>query len=803
FGFVKISGNPAHTIAHELGHGAFRLWHTFSTDKRAIYIAAQGATDNLMDYSNGTGLYKHQWDLVHDPETMLFPSSVDEDETLDKSDSEFKIDLASIKTIENVPDGIYITPAGKPVTLKGLKSIKFLDKTDGVSEISISAATVIGFTAEVNGKLETYFSGLEKDEFSGYYKISNIEAYDYYIDNEIKEYYKEGENAKKDRDYDIYLIDNGTPISRKVSKWWYYQEDWVNYKGSGKIITSLPDCDCQKIAHEYKNSPLNNSGLKSVIENDPCILNTLYKFNKGKIIFTSKWMEDFNKVFGALTNIILIPAVAETVIAPVLESVITSAIEDGTTLLTYLGKKKATDMALGAFLDVSFQSFLLGYFNDVPVEQLFEEIQWMQAVGTGIESAMNVPWFSTFIMPLYTSLGNSNSQVTKEEYINNYCIQAGAAVFVYALTSNSTSVAVRKNIGKIKEIYNAAPSKFISKLELLTNYIAYNGQPLINRERLDQIYKFLNIDHLLLTNNFIESLKNKGLNGLVQTIENISDKSIRIRFVTEFSNLSTEHADDILRKINNNPDWITAWRYIQRPEMRLDPDILYATSRLLKQHPEFTETHKETIESIYKSLAEARVGCKTCPSSVSPDLQVGYMETVIDNLNDAISKYSNLSGFNSFIREMAQTSRKAKGGAFTLKLLKERLNDLTENGQYVLKGFEGTIPDTETGNMFDLMFEQVSNNQIVKKMVEAKNWTNVQKVGDEQLLAYIKSGNKFEYYFNGTSEGMKLKFRECFKKNIDRWFQGKDDSIYSFFKTTDINQAKVNIESSSFYDFIK
>jgi hypothetical protein len=82
FGFVKISGNPAHTIAHELGHGAFRLWHTFSTNKDAIYIAAQGATDNLMDYSNGTGLYKHQWDLLHDPERMLFPSSVDEDEQM-------------------------------------------------------------------------------------------------------------------------------------------------------------------------------------------------------------------------------------------------------------------------------------------------------------------------------------------------------------------------------------------------------------------------------------------------------------------------------------------------------------------------------------------------------------------------------------------------------------------------------------------------------------------------------------------------------------------------------------------------
>ncbi|MFA0961110.1 fibronectin type III domain-containing protein [Roseivirga sp. BDSF3-8] len=69
FGFIFTSriGNSDHfdkTIAHELGHGAFRLQHTF-VETPAL---EEWATDNLMDYTFfGTQLHKHQWDLIHNP----------------------------------------------------------------------------------------------------------------------------------------------------------------------------------------------------------------------------------------------------------------------------------------------------------------------------------------------------------------------------------------------------------------------------------------------------------------------------------------------------------------------------------------------------------------------------------------------------------------------------------------------------------------------------------------------------------------------------------------------------------------
>ena len=64
--FTDQATNLSQTIAHELGHGAFRLRHPFDE-----FGLAKGTTNNLMDYSEGTALYKYQWDNVHNPEAMV------------------------------------------------------------------------------------------------------------------------------------------------------------------------------------------------------------------------------------------------------------------------------------------------------------------------------------------------------------------------------------------------------------------------------------------------------------------------------------------------------------------------------------------------------------------------------------------------------------------------------------------------------------------------------------------------------------------------------------------------------------
>jgi len=77
FGFIfNFSASDFDLLAHELAHGAFNLRHTFS-DKAQHYFPVQ-QTANLMDYAGGTDLWKYQWDLIHNPESILFAWGQDE-----------------------------------------------------------------------------------------------------------------------------------------------------------------------------------------------------------------------------------------------------------------------------------------------------------------------------------------------------------------------------------------------------------------------------------------------------------------------------------------------------------------------------------------------------------------------------------------------------------------------------------------------------------------------------------------------------------------------------------------------------
>jgi len=75
-GFIYDNPN-LFIIAHELGHGAFNLRHTFSPEN---FIAAERTTQNLMDYNGGTELWKHQWEFIRDPQNIWFAWAQEEGE---------------------------------------------------------------------------------------------------------------------------------------------------------------------------------------------------------------------------------------------------------------------------------------------------------------------------------------------------------------------------------------------------------------------------------------------------------------------------------------------------------------------------------------------------------------------------------------------------------------------------------------------------------------------------------------------------------------------------------------------------
>jgi len=67
-GYMFTATPKAELIAHELGHGAFALEHSFDGNA----TLPKGSSACLMDYNNGTDLYKGKyWDYVHNPVTVV------------------------------------------------------------------------------------------------------------------------------------------------------------------------------------------------------------------------------------------------------------------------------------------------------------------------------------------------------------------------------------------------------------------------------------------------------------------------------------------------------------------------------------------------------------------------------------------------------------------------------------------------------------------------------------------------------------------------------------------------------------
>ncbi|MEL6536610.1 MAG: fibronectin type III domain-containing protein, partial [Bacteroidota bacterium] len=174
FGFVYLDGGKdlnLRTTAHELGHGAFRLQHTWER----YPSVAKGTTDNLMDYGTARALHKHQWDLIQDPPTVLgFLESEEESSQITVSDLTVFEEFGNKDEYGKVASFTFIAPSGKYITIPA-----------SVTEVGFSTLDRAYLPGDFKGNLNvqiplgslTYFKDKNGNTFTAGFSTVNFNGY--------------------------------------------------------------------------------------------------------------------------------------------------------------------------------------------------------------------------------------------------------------------------------------------------------------------------------------------------------------------------------------------------------------------------------------------------------------------------------------------------------------------------------------------------------------------------------------------------------------------------------------------------
>jgi hypothetical protein len=172
FGYLFTSEierpKQALTAAHELGHGRWKLYHPFDKHYGGF---AQGQTDNVMDYADGSHLAKWQWDLIHDP-AMLVSIFEGDDKSANLTTNHLPKDFLNGSTYN------FITPTGKKITLPQKCVVSFHFGLSNSGEISHPIGYLQNFKVENEQKvLLEYIAHISNGVFKGYYNAKTNTYY--------------------------------------------------------------------------------------------------------------------------------------------------------------------------------------------------------------------------------------------------------------------------------------------------------------------------------------------------------------------------------------------------------------------------------------------------------------------------------------------------------------------------------------------------------------------------------------------------------------------------------------------------
>ncbi|WP_158522853.1 fibronectin type III domain-containing protein [Geofilum rhodophaeum] len=459
-GFIYDNPSPI-IVAHELGHGAFNLRHTFSPEE---FIQDESKTQNLMDYNGGTDLWKYQWDLIHNPESILFAWAQDEEE------GAYKINLANLNWIKAPKaSGLYLAPSLFPIWLEGVSEVAVLkDAEHGIDVKHISSEAIYGFkTSSLSFQAE-----VTTDLFAGYKEEGGNTNISFMGTG------KETQTETEKSSYSLLLwdIDKDEFISRQINnnKWFPEPSSWGSYSAAGTLVSGIDEftfMPCGHLLRDYAESPIMDSRiLRTAIYKDPCLLEHPFVPMGEGLGYETEFMKGLNTMVGAGLGAAFFPAAVEILLVPILEQSLPAIVNEGGSFFTgYLTRKKAIDVAVGVTLDVTLQSFILHVFEDVHLSEVPGRIDYYQTTISGTEALIDNQFLETFITPLYGAFfdnGRIKEDVQFDRVYSDYLQGAATALLIRIATERAPGAgkALKNNLIKLKGIAKKSLPDFRIKL---------------------------------------------------------------------------------------------------------------------------------------------------------------------------------------------------------------------------------------------------------------------------------------------------------------------------------------------------
>ncbi|MDD6000556.1 MAG: hypothetical protein PUC50_00005 [Bacteroidales bacterium] len=262
---------------------------------------------------------------------------------------------------------VYLGKLGQPISGMFLAPSDMPIWIDNVTDVYLSKPqnAIYGFKTANN---ETYFAKFSSNEFNGFYNFGTNKLY---VDKNtftLKAYGEKG--------YPIYFWDNSiSNLNNTNSKFIAHKLPMDIYSDDNySAVPHIPlyfepqtadDMYCYVLYRRYRDtdSPLFNDQVwRTAIENNPCVLRGIVKFNPN--MDKSEWMKEFDRFVSISMDVALIPAIIDILIVPVIDELGEYAIKR---IIEQFGK----DVVIKELLKKKGKDFLEGVGQKIVERILF------------------------------------------------------------------------------------------------------------------------------------------------------------------------------------------------------------------------------------------------------------------------------------------------------------------------------------------------------------------------------------------------------------------------------------------------